>query len=187
LAQSRPRAEVLNPRKRGAFTAHRSFRPTTMALLFTRADLGTALPPSFRSPQGRRREDWAPSPRLPHYQELFEDEILREHGPDPTNSQNSDQTGQQAQDRPEPGFHFNHFAREHKQSRPRLIRLSGRCNSEFAMHRPPRTCGANPARSRRFSEARKSSCGSSSSAILLWAGRGGRMCRCQRNWTEARA
>jgi hypothetical protein len=37
------------------------------------------------------------SPRPPYHQKLlFEEEILREHGPDPTTSQNSDQTGQQA-------------------------------------------------------------------------------------------
>jgi hypothetical protein len=77
-----------------------------------------------------------PPPRPPHYQRpLFEDEILREHGPDPTISQNSDQTGQQVQDRPEPVFHFNHFAREHKQGKQRPNRFSGHCNCEFAMYR----------------------------------------------------
>ena len=77
-----------------------------------------------------------PLPRAPHDQELLsEDEILREHGPDPTASQNSDQTGQQAQDRPEPVFHFNHFAREHTQGKQRQTRLSGHCNCEFAMYR----------------------------------------------------
>ena len=76
------------------------------------------------------------SPRPAHYQKLlFEDEILREHGPDPTTAQNSDQTGQQAQDRPEPVFHFNHFAREQKQGKQRPIRLSGHCSCEFAMYR----------------------------------------------------
>ena len=78
-----------------------------------------------------------PSPRPPHYQELlFGDEILREHGPDPTTSQDSDQTGQQAQDRPEPVFHFHHFAREPKQSKQRRIGFSEHCNCEFAMYRP---------------------------------------------------
>ena len=37
------------------------------------------------------------SPRPPYHQKLLlEEEILREHGPDPTTSQNSNQTGQQA-------------------------------------------------------------------------------------------
>jgi hypothetical protein len=36
-------------------------------------------------------------PRTPYHQKLLlEEEILREHGPDPPTSQNSDQTGQQA-------------------------------------------------------------------------------------------
>jgi hypothetical protein len=90
-----------------------------------------------------------PPPRPPHYQELlFEDEILREHGPDPTTSPNSDQTRQQAQDRPEPVFHFNHFALEHKQSKQRLIRFSGCCNCEFAICR--RVLEANSSSLRRF-------------------------------------
>jgi hypothetical protein len=76
------------------------------------------------------------SPRPPHYQKLlFEDEILREHGPDPTTSQDSNQTGQQAQDRPAPVFQFNHFAREHNQGKQRPIRFSGHCNYEFGMDR----------------------------------------------------
>jgi hypothetical protein len=76
------------------------------------------------------------SPRTPQYQKLpFEDEILREHGPAPAISQNSDQIGQQAQDRPEPVFHLNHFAREHKQREQGRIGFSGHCNCEFAMNR----------------------------------------------------
>ena len=75
------------------------------------------------------------SPRPPRYQQLlFEDKILREHGPDPTTSQHSHQTGQQAQDRPEPVFHFNHFAREPKQGKQRRIGFLEHCNCKFAMY-----------------------------------------------------
>lgn len=63
--------------------------------------------------------------------------ILREHGPDPTISKNSDQTGQQAQDRPEPVFHFHHFAREPKQGKQRRIGFSEHCDCELAMYRCP--------------------------------------------------
>jgi hypothetical protein len=57
------------------------------------------------------------------------------HGPNPTTPQKRNQSGQQAQDRPEQVFHFNHFARDCKRGKQRPISFSRHRNCEFAMYR----------------------------------------------------